>query len=105
MAGKGTLRIKTGLSPTGKSVIVTVEDTGPGIPSEVLPHIFDPFYTTKENGKGTGLGLSVVYGVIENHGGRITACSAPGEGATFHLDLPLDLQTGSDAGGESGTVG
>lgn len=105
MEGNGTLRIKTGLSPTGKSVLVTVADTGPGIPPEVLPRIFEPFYTTKENGKGTGLGLSVVYGVIENHGGRITACSAPDEGATFQLDLPL--RPGFDAldGDDDGTVG
>jgi two-component system NtrC family sensor kinase len=105
MEGKGTLRIKTALSPTGKRVLVTVADTGPGIPSDVLPHIFDPFYTTKEDGRGTGLGLSVAYGVIENHGGRITACSAPGEGATFQLDFLLDPQNGSTAGGDIGTVG
>lgn len=89
MEGRGRLRIRTRLSPGGDRVCVEISDTGPGIPQEILPHIFDPFFTTKEEGQGTGLGLSVAYGVIENHRGRITACSAPGEGATFMIELPI----------------
>lgn len=68
---------------------VSFTDNGPGILSEDLPRIFNPFYTTKETGKGTGLGLSISYGIISNHGGRIWAESIPGQGAVFHIELPL----------------
>lgn len=96
MQGLGVLSVTTRLAPGGQRVCVEISDTGPGIPGDVLPRIFDPFYTTKEEGQGTGLGLSVAYGVMENHKGRITACSAPGEGATFVIELPL---TRSEGGG------
>src|SRR4029453_5506181 len=69
-------------------VQITVEDTGPGIPAEVLPTIFDPFVTTKGSA-GTGLGLSISYGIIREHGGHITAESRPGRGAIFTIDLPV----------------
>jgi len=95
MDGQGVLTIKTRVSPLGDRVCIEVADTGPGIPNDVLPHIFDPFFTTKEEGQGTGLGLSVSYGVIENHKGRITACSAEGQGASFLVELPLQ-QPGLD---------
>jgi two-component system NtrC family sensor kinase len=68
---------------------VDVEDTGQGIDPANLPHIFDPFYTTKEVGRGTGLGLSVTYGIIEKHGGHIEAHSKRGEGAVFSIVLPV----------------
>jgi two-component system NtrC family sensor kinase len=68
---------------------VDVKDTGQGIDPEHLPHIFDPFYTTKEVGRGTGLGLSVTYGIIEKHGGHIEAHSKKGEGALFSIVLPV----------------
>jgi|UniRef100_A0A7V6A2V8 two-component system NtrC family sensor kinase len=67
---------------------VDVKDTGQGIDPAHLPHIFDPFYTTKEVGRGTGLGLSVTYGIIEKHGGHIEAHSKKGEGAVFSIVLP-----------------
>jgi signal transduction histidine kinase len=69
-------------------VQITLRDTGPGIPAEVLPKIFDPFVTTKGSA-GTGLGLSISYGIIREHGGLITAESLPGQGATFTIDLPV----------------
>jgi two-component system NtrC family sensor kinase len=69
-------------------VQITLRDTGPGIPAEVLPKIFDPFVTTKGSA-GTGLGLSISYGIIREHGGLITAESLPGHGATFTIDLPV----------------
>ncbi|MEW5725095.1 MAG: ATP-binding protein [Thermodesulfobacteriota bacterium] len=97
MAGQGRLTIKTRLAQARNRVLVEIADTGPGIRSEVLPHIFDPFFTTKEEGQGTGLGLSVAYGVIENHGGRLTACSAPGQGTTFMIELPLENERGKRA--------
>jgi two-component system NtrC family sensor kinase len=68
---------------------VEVQDTGQGIDPAHLPHIFDPFYTTKEVGRGTGLGLSVTYGIIEKHGGHIEAHSKRGEGAIFSIVLPV----------------
>jgi two-component system, NtrC family, sensor kinase len=68
---------------------IEVKDTGEGIDPAHLPHIFDPFYTTKEVGRGTGLGLSVTYGIIEKHGGHIEAHSKKGEGAVFSIVLPV----------------
>ena len=75
-------------------VQITLEDTGPGIPADVLPKIFDPFVTTKGSA-GTGLGLSISYGIIREHGGLITADSRPGHGATFTIDLPVGSAGGS----------
>ncbi|MDO9263762.1 MAG: ATP-binding protein, partial [Desulfosalsimonadaceae bacterium] len=63
LAGSGQLTIKTSVCPENKIVCVEISDTGAGIPADVIPHIFEPFYTTKEQGKGTGLGLSIVYGI------------------------------------------
>ena len=90
MEGRGRLRVQTRPAVGSDGVCIEISDTGPGIPGHVLPHIFDPFFTTKDEGHGTGLGLSVAYGIIENHKGRLTACSAPGEGTTFVIELPLE---------------
>ncbi len=89
MEGRGTLTIRTEQTDAGDRVRLTVADSGPGIPEDVLPDIFAPFYTTKEEGKGTGLGLSLAYNIVENHGGTIKAESLPGEGATFLVELPI----------------
>lgn len=72
-----------------QSVVVKIQDTGPGIPPDIIARIFDPFFTTKKKGEGTGLGLSVVYGIVKSHGGDITVDSRPGDGATFTIKLPL----------------
>jgi signal transduction histidine kinase len=69
-------------------VRITFSDNGPGIDKDVLPHVFDPFYTTRGIGRGTGLGLSICYGVITRHGGTIYAESEKGSGATFIVELP-----------------
>ncbi|MEP7066742.1 MAG: GAF domain-containing protein [Gemmatimonadota bacterium] len=71
-------------------VVVEVSDTGHGMLVDVQKRIFEPFYTTKPEGAGTGLGLSVSFGIVQTHGGTLTAHSAPGAGATFRLTLPLD---------------
>lgn len=73
----------------GDSVGLSFRDNGPGIRPENLARIFDPFFTTKPVGKGTGLGLSLCYGIIEEHGGKISASSEPGHGATFTIELPI----------------
>ena len=70
-------------------VEVSITDNGPGIPANQLAHIFHPFFTTKEPGKGTGLGLSISYLTAEQHGGRIDVISAPGQGTTFTVKLPI----------------
>ncbi len=73
----------------GDGVAVEVEDNGGGIPPDVLPKIFDPFFSTKEIGKGTGLGLSISYKIVQQHGGRIDVESTPGAGTRFIVWLPL----------------
>jgi len=72
----------------GMYVVITVTDTGTGIPPECLDKIFDPFFTTKPPGQGTGLGLSTVLGIAENHGGFVQVESQPGRGSSFHVYLP-----------------
>ena len=93
MDGKGKLTLKTCKSPDGNRLNIEISDTGQGIPEDVLPHIFNPFFTTKEEGKGTGLGLSMVYGIVENHGGKIMAKSKPGQGTTFIIEFPIEIQS------------
>ncbi len=82
----GTVRIGGAARDGGTVVELAFADTGAGIPPDKLAKIFDPFFTTKE--KGTGLGLSVVYGIVERHGGTITAASEVGKGTTFTIRLP-----------------
>jgi two-component system, NtrC family, sensor kinase len=69
-------------------IVITVADTGTGIPAEQLPKIFDPFFSTKEPGKGTGLGLAIVARLVDSFGGRITVVSEVGAGTQFKLWLP-----------------
>jgi two-component system NtrC family sensor kinase len=73
---------------TGGGLVLTVTDTGCGIPEEERARIFDPFFTTKEPGKGVGLGLSIVYAIVTRHGGRIEVDSRVGSGSRFEVQLP-----------------
>jgi GAF domain-containing protein/CheY-like chemotaxis protein len=77
-------------------LIAEVADNGPGIPTEVLPRIFEPFFTTKRVGVGTGLGLSVSYGIIQQHGGRLSVASQPGR-TVFTVELPAMAAPGGTA--------
>jgi CheY-like chemotaxis protein len=70
-----------------------VQDSGVGIPPDLLPQLFTPFFTTKEPGRGTGLGLSISYGIIEAHGGRLDYNSSPQGGAEFVITLPAFERT------------
>ncbi len=88
MPSGGTLTVRTSFREGEDHMTIEVEDTGKGIPEEFLPHIFDPFFSTKGT-KGTGLGLSISYGIIKNHDGRIHVRSKVGEGTTFTIELPV----------------
>jgi two-component system NtrC family sensor kinase len=88
MGPRCELSITTRLGDNGEYVAIDVEDRGRGIPPEVLPYIFDPFFSTK-GVEGTGLGLSVSYSIIKNHNGRIQVRSEVGVGTTFTIELPV----------------
>jgi two-component system, cell cycle sensor histidine kinase and response regulator CckA len=87
MPNGGTLSLHTERAANG-DVSISVEDTGVGIDAALLPHIFEPFVTTKPPGVGTGLGLATVYGIIEQTGGTIGVSSQPGKGSRFSILLP-----------------
>jgi len=87
--GRGILVVRTWHDADQESVILEINDDGPGIPDDVQPKIFDPFFTTKEVGKGTGLGLTVAYAIVQEHGGRIRLESRPSEGTSFYVELPV----------------
>lgn len=101
MSGKGRIRVKTQnlelqgfqvsleKKVSGRFVMFSVDDSGIGIHPDVLPRIFDPFYTTKEMGKGSGMGLASVFGIIENHGGFTMVESELEKGSTFSVYLPV----------------
>lgn len=89
---RGKIYIRTGVK--NDSVWIEIEDNGSGIPKDVVPRIFDPFYTTKPIGKGTGLGLSLSYGIVQKHHGRIEVKTDVGKGTKFRVTLPL-VQTDS----------
>jgi len=89
MPSGGELIITSRINREKTSAVVEIRDTGYGIPSKNIDHIYDPFFTTKDIGEGTGLGLSIVYGVVKDHNGRVRVKSREGEGTTFNLNFPL----------------
>jgi DNA-binding response OmpR family regulator/nitrogen-specific signal transduction histidine kinase len=93
MPDGGTLTISTAIpSPESRYVILTVADTGTGMPPDVVTRAFDPFFTTKPTGKGTGLGLSQVYGIVRQAGGEVSIDSKPGHGTKVMLRLSVASQ-------------
>jgi len=93
MEGKGELRIST--EKKNGNVLAEIIDTGPGIPKEYLSKIYDPFFTTKEQGKGTGLGLNIVHQLVLKYGGKIDVSTQQGKGTTFSLSFPTATRRGS----------
>jgi len=87
--GRGVLVVRSWHDVDHESVVLEINDDGPGIPEDIQPKIFDPFFTTKDVGKGTGLGLTVAYAIVQEHGGRIRLESKPGAGASFYVELPV----------------
>ncbi len=98
--GDGEIIVTVGAS--GEDLTVDIGDTGPGIPPDVLPQIFEPFYSTKDEESRVGLGLAVVYGIVRRHGGTIDVESEIGAGSVFHLRLPRrpPAAAAADEGGE-----
>jgi two-component system cell cycle sensor histidine kinase/response regulator CckA len=87
--GRGILVARTWHDADQDSVLLEINDDGPGIPDDLQPKIFDPFFTTKEVGQGTGLGLTVAYAIVQEHGGRLRLESRPGVGTSFYVEVPV----------------
>jgi C4-dicarboxylate-specific signal transduction histidine kinase len=86
----GRIEVTTTLDTSLNMIVTTIRDTGPGIPVQVIPRVFEPFYTTKDVGQGTGLGLAVAYGIIQEHGGKIVVTNHADGGAIFTIALPAE---------------
>jgi signal transduction histidine kinase len=101
----GHIHVRAELEGEG-AVRVSVADTGPGIPADDVPHLFDPFWQSKDGAAlGTGLGLAIARGIVEAHGGTISVDSRPGEGSTFTFTLPLDGVPATFDGLDDGAAG
>ena len=91
VAGKDDAMITVDTRDDNGEVVVEITDNGQGIPADVLPRIWDPFFTTKDVGEGTGLGLSIVHELVERHGGTIECDTKVGVGTTFIVKLPRQI--------------
>jgi two-component system NtrC family sensor kinase len=89
--GNGSITITT--SQTSEDFLISIRDTGTGIPASIQSRIFDPFFTTKAVGQGTGLGLAISYGIIQDHGGSIEVISEVSVGTEFIVKIPRDLES------------
>ncbi|HCS23853.1 MAG TPA: PAS domain-containing sensor histidine kinase, partial [Rhodospirillaceae bacterium] len=94
LSNKNEIRLSNDdVLPSGEWVSIAVEDTGTGIPPDILPRIFEPFFSTKDVGAGTGLGLATVHGIVHQTGGFISVSSQLGKGTTFTVYLPRFTET------------
>jgi len=96
--GEGEISLSAYIDRAAEEAVIEIADTGTGIPEEIKDRLFDPFYTTKEEGQGTGLGLSIAYGIIQKHNGEIVVESEVGRGASFFIHLPLSERHDVDHG-------
>jgi len=104
MSHGGTLLVESRPSGDPAKIVIAVNDNGAGISPAVLPHLFEPFYTTKEEGRGVGLGLATALGIVQQHGGTIDVTSKEGRGSTFTVTLPLSPPAGAFERAEPGQV-
>jgi two-component system NtrC family sensor kinase len=102
--GEGTVCVRTGPGPRAGTIALEVADNGEGITKENLGKLYQPFFTTKEEGKGVGLGLAVVYGIVQAHGGEIEVASSPGAGTSFRVVLPVAAAEDAGNGSDNGVV-
>lgn len=86
----GLIVVESHFNKLQKQAVIAIKDNGKGMSAETQSRIFEPFFTTKHEGKGVGLGLSIVYGIIENHEGKITVDSEENKGAEFKIYLPIN---------------
>jgi two-component system, NtrC family, sensor kinase len=100
MPDGGTLTVAASSEGNPAWVTIRITDTGHGIHEADMAHIFEPFYTTKQEGHGIGLGLSTTFGIIDRHGGTLSAASQPDKGTTFEIKLPVQASL-SDGPGEA----
>lgn len=98
IVGEGRISLSAALNEERDAAIIEITDTGIGIADEIKDRLFDPFYTTKEEGQGTGLGLSIAYGIIQKHNGRIVVASVAGKGASFYIYLPVEPEPDKEMG-------
>jgi len=102
IADEGGITLETDVLTDGQTLEMKVIDTGCGMPPQVVKRIFEPFYTTKDQGEGTGLGLSLVYKIIERHEGSIEVESEEGKGTTVTVRLPLKTGQENEGGDRDG---
>jgi two-component system, NtrC family, sensor kinase len=96
ITGEGKITVSASIDKEEAEAIIEIRDTGMGIAEDIKDRIFDPFYSTKDEGQGTGLGLSIAYGIIQKHNGKILVESMAGTGTSFYIHLPLGAEQNHD---------
>jgi len=93
LSENGEITIRTN-NPDETHIVLEITDNGSGIAAEDIPHIFEPFFSTKQNARGIGLGLAIVHGIVQSHKGKVEVSSQPGKGTTISITLPITRNTG-----------